>query len=412
MNSAPQPVIIVGAGLAGAKAAEALRDNGFSGEVVLLGEESDPPYDRPPLSKDYLLGKTERNNVYLHSNQWYEDHDIDLRLGTRVLSIDRDGHTVRIQTGETLRYGKLLLAMGSSPRRLAVPGADQRGVHYLRRLPDSDVLRDAFAESGRVAIIGAGWIGLETAAAARNAGCDVVVIERGRLPLLNVLGEEVAETYAALHRSHGVDFRLNAQVHEIVGSGGRVSGVRLADGGLVPADTVVVGIGVTPNTALAEAAGLPVDNGIVTDEHLGTPDPDLFAAGDVANVYYPFLGTRLRLEHWSAALHQGPAAAAGIVGTPVAYSRMPYFFSDQYDSGMEYTGYVPRSGYDSVVFRGSVEDGQFIAFWTTDGKVLAGMNVNVWDVTADIEALVRSGAPVKADELADPDVPLANLLAA
>jgi 3-phenylpropionate/trans-cinnamate dioxygenase ferredoxin reductase subunit len=260
-----------------------------------------------------------------------------------------------------------------------------------------------------VAIIGAGWIGLETAAAARAAGCHVTLLERDKLPLLGVLGAEVAETYAALHRAHGVEMRPGSGVAEILGVADKVTGVRLADGDVVAADAVVIGVGILPNIGLAASAGLQIDNGVVVDEYLATLDPDVFAAGDVANAYYPLLGTHLRLEHWSAALNQGPVAAANMMGAPTAYDKVPYFFSDQYDSGMEYSGYVPRGGYDEVVFRGDVASGKFIAFWMRGGTVLAGMNVNTWDVTDAIEALVRSAAQPDPSKLADPDVPLTEL---
>jgi 3-phenylpropionate/trans-cinnamate dioxygenase ferredoxin reductase subunit len=406
--STQQTFVIVGAGLAGAKAAEALRANGFGGKVILIGDEDERPYDRPPLSKGYLQGTTEREKIYVHPAQWHLEHDIDLRLGTRVTDIDCAAHEVKTG-GETLGYDKLLVATGSTPRRLTVPGADLAGVHYLRRVADSEALKAAFASAQRVAIIGAGWIGLETAAAARAAGCQVTLIERGKLPLLAVLGAEVAETYAALHRGHDVELRPGAGVAEIIGASDKATGVRLADGDVVAADAVVVGVGITPNTELAAAAGLPVDNGIVVDEHLATIDPDVFAAGDVANSYYPLLGTHLRLEHWSAALNQGPVAAANMMGTVTSYDHVPYFFSDQYDCGMEYSGYVGPDGYDAVVFRGDVANGEFIAFWMRDGRVLAGMNVNTWGVTDAIEALVRSGARVDPAELADPEVLLMYL---
>jgi 3-phenylpropionate/trans-cinnamate dioxygenase ferredoxin reductase subunit len=407
--SARQTFVIVGAGLAGAKAAEALRTNGFDGKVILIGDEADRPYDRPPLSKGYLVGSTEREKIYLHPAQWHTEHDIDLRLGTRVTEIDRVAHKVSTAQGETLGYDKLLLATGSSPRRLEVPGADLTRVHYLRKVADSDALQAALASAQRVAIIGAGWIGLETAAAARAAGCHVTLFERDKLPLLSVLGAEVAETYAGLHRAHGVELRPGADVAEIIGTAGTVTGVRLADGDVVPADTVVIGVGILPNIELAASAGLPIDNGVVVDEHLATIDPDVFAAGDVANTYYPLLGTHLRLEHWSAALNQGPVAAANMMGTATSYDKVPYFFSDQYDSGMEYSGYVPRDGYDEVVFRGDVASGKFIAFWMKGGTVLAGMNVNTWDVNDDIEALVRCGAQPDQSTLADPWIPLTDL---
>jgi len=405
-----QTFVIVGAGLAGAKAAEALRTEGFDGRVILLGEEGDRPYDRPPLSKDYLQGKSEKDKIYIHPEEFYADHDIDLRLDTRVASIDRSSHEVTLEGGERISYHKLLLVTGSSPRRLAVPGNDLDGVLYLRRLEDCEALKAAFKTAKRVAIIGAGWIGLETAAAARAAGCEVTVLEQGELPLLAVLGREVAEIYAGVHRDHGVQLRLGVDVAEITGKDGRATGVRLEDSGVVESDTIVVGVGITPNTELGEAAGLTIDSGVVVDQYLTTSDADIFAAGDVANAYYPLFDTHLRLEHWSAALNQGPVAAANMVGRVVSYDHVPYFFSDQYDVGMEYSGFVSGGHYDEVIFRGDVAKREFIAFWIESGRVRAGMNVNVWDVTDTIQRLVRSGQVVDRAKLADPAVPLGEAL--
>ncbi|MDQ2873708.1 MAG: FAD-dependent oxidoreductase [Actinomycetota bacterium] len=409
MTTAEQTFVIVGAGLAGTRAAEALRTEGFAGRVVLVGEETERPYDHPPLSKDYLQGKSEKEKVYLHPAGWYAEHDIDLRLGTRVTAIDRAAREVTAESGERIGYDKLLLATGSSPRRLPVPGGELDGVLYLRQLSDCEAMKAAFAAARRVAVIGAGWIGLETAAAARAAGCEVTVLEMAELPLLGVLGREMAGIFAALHRDHGVELRLGVQVAEITGNDQRATGVRLADGSVTGADAVVVGIGITPDTGLAEAAGLVMSNGVMVDEHLATSDPDVFAAGDVASAYYPHLGTHLRLEHWSAALNQGPVAAANMAGRPASYDQVPYFFSDQYDMGMEYSGYVPGGRYDEVVFRGDVAKGEFLAFWMGGGRVLAGMNVNIWDVTDAIAALVRSGRQVDPARLADPAVALEEL---
>jgi len=411
MTTDQQTLVIVGAGLAGAKATESLRSERFDGAIVLIGEERQRPYDRPPLSKDYLLGRSEKEKVYFHPAGWYVDHGVDLRLDTRVTAVDRAAHEVTTEAGERIGYHKLLLATGSSPRHLTVPGHDLDGVFYLRRLEDSEKLKATFASAGRIAIIGAGWIGLETAAAARAAGCEVTVIEMAELPLLRVLGKETAEIFAGLHRDHGVELQLGVGVAEIIGKDNRAVGVRLAGGSPidVDVDAVVVGVGITPNTELADAAGLAVDNGVVVDEHMATTDPDVFAAGDVANAYYPLLDAHLRLEHWSAALHQGPVAAANMVGRSVSYDHVPYFFSDQYDMGMEYSGYVEGGRYDEVVFRGDVAKGEFIAFWIGAGRVLAGMNVNVWDCTDDIQALVRCRGPVDLPQLADPKASLKDV---
>jgi len=399
MITAEQTFVIVGAGLAGAKTAEALRTQDFIGRIVVLGEESEPPYNRPPLSKDYLQGKSEKDKIYVHPDDWYADHDMDLRLDAQVTSLDRDAHQVSTQTGEEIGYDKLLLATGSSPRRLDIPGRDLHGVLYLRSVADCEAMKMAFAAANRVVIIGAGWIGLETAAAARAAGCEVTVIEMGELPLLRVLGREVAEIYAG------------TTLAAITDEDGSAAGVRLGDGTEITAEAVIVGVGITPNTALAQEAGLSVDNGVLVDEHLVTSDPDVFAAGDVANVYYPHLGTHLRLEHWSAALNQGPVAATNMLGGDAIYDKVPYFYSDQYDMGMEYSGYVGADGYDEVVFRGDVDNSKYVAFWLRDRRVVAGLNVNVWDVTETIADLVRSGARVDRSRLIDSETPLTEVLA-
>ncbi|WP_329491136.1 FAD-dependent oxidoreductase [Kitasatospora sp. NBC_01246] len=404
-----RPYVIVGASLGGAKAAEALREAGHQGDIVLIGAEHERPYERPPLSKGYLLGKTPREKIYVHPPQWYSDHDVTLRLGTAVTSVDPVAHTVTLADAGRIEYAKLLLTTGSVPRRLPVPGAEQDGVHYLRRVEDSDRIRAALVPGARVVVIGAGWIGLETAAAARTAGAEVTVLEAAELPLLRVLGREVAQVFADLHRDHGVDLRFGAQVEELTGEGGTVTGVRLGDGTTVAADAVIVGIGVAPDTALAESAGLALDNGVKTDEYLRTSDPDIHAAGDVANAFHPLYGRHIRVEHWANALNQPQTAARAMLGQDTPYDRVPYFFTDQYDLGMEYTGYVEPGGYDRVVFRGDVKANEFIAFWLADGRVLAGMNVNVWDVTDPIRELIVSKRVVDADRLTDPKIPLGEL---
>ncbi|NIH87697.1 FAD-dependent oxidoreductase [Amycolatopsis granulosa] len=390
--------VIIGAGLAGAKAAEALREKGFDGRIVLLGDEQHCPYERPPLSKDLLTGKAERESAFVHPENWYADHDVDLRLGTAVTAIDRAAREVVLADGSRVGYTKLLLATGAEPRSLR--GAD--GTLRLRRFDDTEQLRRVLATGSRLAVVGAGWIGLEVAAAARQAGLEVTVLEALELPLLPALGREAARVFADLHTEHGVDLRLGVQVAE-AGPGG----VRLADGTRIEADAVLVGIGAIPNTALAEAAGLTVDNGIQVDEHLRTSDPDIFAAGDVANAYHPLLGRHLRVEHWANALKQPAVAAAGMLGVETVYDELPYFYTDQYDLGMEYLGHA--DGYDRVVFRGDVAAREFIAFWLKGGKVVAGMNVNIWDVTGPIKDLIRSGNAVDIDRLTDPSVPLEDV---
>ena len=418
MASSEQTFVIVGASLAGSKAAETLRGEGFDGRVVLIGDETDLPYERPPLSKGYLLGSEERDKAFVHDASWYEANSVDLMLGTTATAISPSDHTVTLDTGDVLRYDKLLLTTGSTPRRLNIAGAENRGIHYLRRIGDSDSLKSAFASGGNAVVIGAGWIGLETTAAAIAAGCAVTVVEMDTLPLRRVLGNEVATVYADLHRAHGVRFRFESGVREFGGLGDDLTHVVLDDGTEVPADIAVVGVGIRPLTDLAEAAGLTVDNGIVTDASLRTSDPDVYAAGDVASFQHPGLNKAIRVEHWANALNGGPAAARAMLGMSTVYDRVPYFFSDQYDLGMEYAGYVEPHGYDQVVFRGdpSIVDGkapEFVAFWVADGRVLAGMNANVWDVQDDIQKLVRAGwagSTVDVDALADSSVALSDLL--
>ncbi|RPK32219.1 FAD-dependent oxidoreductase [Streptomyces sp. ADI93-02] len=402
--------VVVGGGLAAGKAAEALREHGHRGPLVVIGDEQERPYIRPPLSKGYLLGKEERDSIFVHAQEWYRENEVDLVLGTRARAVDARAGEVELEGGRRVAYDKLLLATGSSPRRLTVPGADLDNVLYLRRVGDSERLKAAFTEGARIVVIGDGWIGLETAAAARTAGAHVTVLGHGELPLLKVLGREAAEVFAHLHRDHGVVLRPGAEVERLTGTGGRVEEVVLADGTRLPADAVVVGVGVTPNVRLAQEAGLEVSNGIVTDAHLRTSAPDIYAAGDVANAYHPVLERHLRVEHWANALHQPDTAARSMLGEDAVYDRLPYFYTDQYDLGMEYTGYTQPGDYDRVVFRGSTAEREFIAFWMSGSRVVAGMNVNVWDVVDPIRSLILSRAEVDDTRLADPDVPLDALL--
>jgi len=402
--------IIVGGGLAGAIAAQTLREEGFDGRITLLGDEPHRPYERPPLSKDYLQGKADRDSIFAHPEPWYAEHAVELRLGTAVTSLDPGARTVTTATSVQLGYDKLLLTTGSTPRRLTVAGADLDGVHYLRSVDDSERIKAGFAQAHRVAIIGAGWIGLETAAAARNAGLDVTLLEQAELPLLRVLGPETAPIFADLHRDHGVHLRCQVAVAELTGRKGAVTGVILSDGSRIDADMVLVGVGITPNIQLAADAGLEVDNGILVDEHLRTSDLNIFAAGDVANAYNPRLGRHIRVEHWANARRQGATAGKAMLGQDAVDARPSYFFSDQYDLSMEYTGDIGPSGYDQVIFRRYADSAQLIVFWLSEQRVQAGMNINIWDVADDIERLVQSPHPADTDDLADPDIPLASLL--
>jgi 3-phenylpropionate/trans-cinnamate dioxygenase ferredoxin reductase subunit len=396
--------VIAGASLAGAKAAETLRDEGFDGDIVLIGAEQERPYERPPLSKGYLLGSDSRDSVYVHAADWYAEHGVDLREGVTVTAIDRSARTLATSSGAQVSYDRLLLATGASPRRLDFPGSDREEVLYLRTLGDSDRLRSAFQRGIRVVVAGAGWIGLETAAAARTAECPVTVLEPQPGALHDQVGPELGAVFADLHRAHGVEFRFGEKAVEF-----RPGMVITSGGAQIPADVLVVGIGAAPNDDLAARAGLETGNGVLTDEALRTSDPDIFAAGDVANSVNPLLGRRVRVEHWANALNGGPAAARSMLGRPVRYDQVPYFYSDQYDLGMECAGLPSPGTYDQVLYRGDRTTREFIAFWLSGGSVIAGMNVNVWDVNDDIQSLIRAARPVDPARLTNPDIPLTDL---
>ena len=409
MKSKPS-FIIVGGGMAGAIAAQTLREEGFEGKITLLGQEPNAPYERPPLSKDYLQGKADRDSIFVHPEQWYAEHAVELSLDSAGASLHPASRTLSSATGGRLHYDKLLLATGSKPRRLDVPGADLDGVYYLRNVEDSDRLKIEFAQVNRAVIIGAGWIGLETASAARAAGLEITLLVSGDLPLQHVLGPEVAPIFAELHRSHGVDLRYKATATGLTGSHGRVTGVVLSDGTRIDADMIIVGIGAVPRTEIAADAGLKTDNGIVVDQHLRTSDPDIFAAGDIARTYNPRLGRHIRVEHWANARRQGVVAARAMLGQDAADVRPSYFFTDQYDLSMEYTGDIGPAGYDRVIFRRHANSNQMIVFWLHEQRVQAGMNINIWDVADDIEGLVQSPHPANPEDLANPAIPLASLV--
>jgi 3-phenylpropionate/trans-cinnamate dioxygenase ferredoxin reductase component len=409
MNNKPS-FIIVGGGMAGAIAAQTLREEGFDGSITLLSQEPNLPYERPPLSKDYLQGNADRDSIFVHPESWYAEHAVELSLGGAVTSLDPAARTVATATGTQLRYDKLLLVTGSKPRRLDLPGANLDGVHYLRNVEDSERIKIEFARAKRAVIIGAGWIGLETAAAARAAGLDVTILVSGDMPLQHVLGPEVAPIFDELHRSHAVDLRYRTTASELIGRHGTATGVVLSDGTRIDADMIIVGIGAIPRIELAAEAGLKIDNGIVVDEHLRTSDPDIFAAGDIAQTYNPRLGRHIRVEHWANARRQGAVAAKSMLGQDAVDVRPSYFFTDQYDLSMEYTGDIGPAGYDRVIFRRYDDPRQVIVFWFYEQRVQAGMNINIWDVAEDIERLIQSAGPINADDLADRMIPLAGLL--
>jgi 3-phenylpropionate/trans-cinnamate dioxygenase ferredoxin reductase component len=402
--------VIIGGGLAGAKAVEALRDSDFDGQITLFAEEEHLPYERPPLSKEYLAHKKSLTDFTVQNSDWYRDHDVDLRLGSRVSALNPAEHTVALPNGSTVDYEKLLLATGSASRRPPIPGCHADAVHYLRTYDDAVALNSVLTEGSSLAVVGAGWIGLEVAAAARQRGVDVTVVETAKQPLVAALGETVGEVFAKLHRDHGVDLRLEAQVEEITTTDGQATGLKMRDGSTVAADAVLVAVGAKPNVELAEQAGLSMgDGGVLVDASLRTSDPDIYAVGDIAAAEHPLFGCRIRTEHWANALKQPAVAAAGMLSKPGEYDELPYFFTDQYDLGMEYVGHAPS--FERVVFRGDIAGREFVAFWLDgDNRVLAGMNVNIWDVLDDVKALIRSGTSVDPGKLADPQSPLADLL--
>ena len=404
--SAERSLVVVGASVAGAKAAEGARAAGYDGRIVLVGDELERPYERPPLSKDVLRGGKPPETTRVHDEGFYDEHGIELLAAREVEALDPGAGQVRLDGGETLGFTTAVLATGAAPRRLPLPGADLDGVHYLRTLADSRALGDAIRAGHRVAVIGAGWIGSEVAASAREMGAEVVLVDPEPLPLRRVLGDRVGEMFRSLHADHGVDLRLGTGVIALQGAG-RVERVMLGDGRVVPADVVVIGVGVAPRVDLAVAAGLKVENGVVVDEHLESSAPGVYAAGDIASAWNVRYDTHLRVEHWANALNQGLTAGANAAGERGAYTRLPYFFSDQYDLGMEYVGYGRPD--DHLVVRGSLEDCEAVVFWLRGGVVDAAMNVNVWDVVEDLKAIVAAGRAVDPARLADPEVPLAEL---
>ncbi len=401
-------IVIVGGGLAGASAAEQLRTKGFDGEVHLFAAEHHNPYIRPPLSKEYVTGKGSRNSIFVHPEHWYRENGIVVATGTRAVALDPRGHELTLHGGRVVAYDRLLLATGAVPRRLDVDGGEARGIHYVRTVEDSENLRDALASGNRkVVVIGGGWIGLELAAAARGYGNPVTVVTRDAVPLESALGPELGGMFRGLHEINGVTFHVETGIHSFEHRDGRVTAV-VTDAGTLPADIVIVGVGAIPDTALAERAGLAVDNGVLVNEHLASSDPDVFAAGDLANAMHPVIGMRMRNEHWKNAITTATVAAGAMLGGDDVLDAIPYFYTDQYDLGMEYSGYPPLTKDAEVVYRGDRDKREFIAFWLAEGKVVAGMNVNVWDVNNDVQHLIQSGRAASADRLRDPSVALAD----
>jgi 3-phenylpropionate/trans-cinnamate dioxygenase ferredoxin reductase subunit len=400
-------IVIVGGGVAAGSAAETLRDEGYDGDVTIVAREPHPPYQRPPLSKGYLLGQEGRDAAILHPAQWYEEKQIVLKVATEAVAVHPAEHRLETTRGD-LEYDALLLATGASARVLPIAGHNLDGVHTLRTINDSDALAEQLQGGGkRLVLIGSGWIGMEVAASARTLGNEVTILERDPVPLALAIGPQMGAVFRTLHEDHGVDLRTTVNVERISGAG-RADGV-VVDGETVPADLVVIGVGAAPNVDLATAAGLDVDNGILTDASLRTSAPDVYAAGDVANAYHPVIQRHLRSEHWANALNAGPVAARVMMGGSDVHDGIPYFYSDQFDLGMELSGYAPLMADAELVIRGDLDGREFIAFWVDDGRVVGGMNVNVWDVQDAIQDLIRSGRRVSTDALADAATDLSSL---
>jgi NADPH-dependent 2,4-dienoyl-CoA reductase/sulfur reductase-like enzyme len=392
----PSRIVIIGASLAGASAAIGLRDHGYEGELTLIGEESQFPYERPPLSKAVLIGNADEPD-WVGNEATYAEKNISLRLGVTATRIDR-ARKVVVASRTEYPYDKLLIATGSAPRRLDIPGADLEGLLTLRTFEESLTLRERFTEGATIVIVGAGWIGCEAASAARQRGANVTVIEPRSQPLLPVVGEQVGATFAALHRDHGVDLRLGLGVTGFAGDG-VVSSVHVKGHASIPADTVLIGVGAAPNIALADAAGLKLaDGGIAVDATLRSSDPDIYAAGDVAAHEHPKYRHRVRVEHWANAKDQGSHVATNLLGAEEPYVLRPFFFSDQYDLGCEYRGLADPAK-DRLVVRGDLASREFTAFWLRDGAVAAAMNVNQWDDGDALQELVDTGRHVSDKEL-------------
>lgn len=402
-----QTCIIVGANLCGGRAAETLRQEGFDGRVALIGAEPERPYERPPLSKEFLRHETERERVFLRPPEFYAEQEIELRLGVRASAVDLRERAVVLETGERLRFDKLLIATGGRVRRLAVPGAELEGVYYLRTIGDCERIASELAPGRRVVVIGAGFIGAEVAASARTTGLEVTVLEGGQVPLARALGPEMGRIYGDIHREHGIDLRLSTRIERLEGSG-QVERVMTSDGEAVGCDFVVVGIGIDPETGLVEGTGIEVGNGIIVDEHCRTNVDGVFAAGDVANFPNPILGERLRLEHWANAQNQGVAAAKAMLGSEEPYADVPWFWSDQYDLNLQYVGYA--SSWDHIAIRGSVPERRFTAFYVKDGCLRAAMTLNRARDIRPSRELIRARVQVDAEKLQDEDVELRSLV--
>lgn len=404
---AKRNVVIVGGGLAAARAATNLRKEGFDGRLILLTEEQEIPYERPPLSKDYLRGEKDRVGIRVMEPAGWAADDVEVRTNTRVAGLDLRARTVRLEGGPRIRFWRCVLATGSAARPLPGPGGGLPGVFTLRNVEDADALRAAALAAGSAVVIGGGWIGAEVAASLSQLGVGMTMVMTGKLPLERVMGPEIGAVYRDLHLAHGVKLVTDARVEAVLGER-RAEGLRLADGRTVEASVVLAGVGASPRDELARAAGLTVSDGVEVDEYLRTSDPAVFAIGDIAAAWNPTFSERIRVEHWDNARRQGIAVAKSVLGRGAAYARAPYFYSDQWDFSIEYVGHP--SHWDRLLFRGAPESGSFCAFWLDGGRVVAGLNARVPDVSPTIAKLVESKATPDLARLVDPTVPLTELV--
>jgi 3-phenylpropionate/trans-cinnamate dioxygenase ferredoxin reductase component len=401
--------VIVGAGLAGGGAAATLRQEGFDGKVVLIGAEPQPPYERPPLSKEYLRGEASFERALVQPPGFYDENGIEARFGVRATRVDAAEKVVELDSGERVAYERLLIATGSRNRRLPIPGLDLEGIHSLRTVADSDRIRAEIAPGRKAVVVGMGFIGSEVAASLRQSGVDVVVVDRNEVPLRRVLGEEVGRVIEGIHRDHGTSMIFEDTVAAFEGAG-RVERVTTARGRRIECDFVVVGLGVEPVTDLLADTGAGIDNGVVVDEYCRTGVEGIYAAGDVANHYHPVFGRRIRVEHWQNALKQGPAAARNMLEKGEPYDEVPWFWSDQYEYNLQYAGF--HTEWDELVVRGSMEERNFVAFYRKDRRVLAAVAVNRGKDLRRSMPLIKAREPVDAARLCDLDVDLRALAGA
>jgi 3-phenylpropionate/trans-cinnamate dioxygenase ferredoxin reductase component len=405
----PETLVIVGANLTGGEAAATLRQEGFDGRVVLIGAEPRAPYERPPLSKQYLRGEVSFEQALVRSPNFYDENDIETRFGVRATAVHAAEQVVELEGGERVSYDKLLIATGGRNRRFPIPGLDLEGVYDLRTVDDCDRIRAESTPGRRAVVVGMGFIGSEVAASLRQLGVDVVAVERDKVPLVRVLGEEVGRVMEGIHQDHGASLIFEDTVAAFEeGEGGRVGRVRTGHGRLIECDFVVVGLGIEPVTELLADTGAEIDNGIVVDEYCRTGVKGIYAAGDVANHYHPVFDRRIRVEHWQNAIKQGPAAARSMLGKGDRYDEIPWFWSDQYDANLQYAGY--HTEWDELAVRGSMEERNFVAFYRKGGRVLAAVAVNRGRDLRRSMRLIKAQRPVDTTKLRDSDVDLRTLV--